>query len=136
MGLTASARWIPGTLQQEVVIDGRHELVTDEPVSLGGGGAGPAPHELLPAAFAACASATLVRYARTKNWDLGGVSVGVAYDHRSTPRRLELEVELTGSLTDEQLERLTKVVAACPVRRALETGFEFSERVTVALLSV
>jgi uncharacterized OsmC-like protein len=53
MSLTATARSIPGTLRQEVLIDGRHQLVTDEPPSLGGGGAGPAPHELLPAALAA-----------------------------------------------------------------------------------
>ena len=131
MSLTATARWIPGTLRQEVLVDGRHRLMTDEPVRLGGEGSAPAPHELIPAALASCASATLVRYAQTKGWDLGDVIVAVDYDNRSTPRRFELEIELTGAVTDAQLARLRKVVAACPVRRAIETGFEFAERFTI-----
>src|SRR5438094_7041445 len=83
MILTATARSIPGTLRQEVVIDGKHRLITDEPRTLGGHGRGPAPHELFPAALAACISTTLVMYARTKGWELGGLTVDVDYDHRS-----------------------------------------------------
>ena len=131
MGLTATARWIPGTLRQDVLVDGRHRLTTDEPIRVGGEGSAPAPHELFPAALAACASTTLVKYAQTKGWDLGDVTVAVQYDHRSKPRRFELEIELTGQVSDEQLVRLRKVVASCPVRRAVETGFEFSERFTL-----
>jgi len=127
VGLTATARWIPGTLRQDVLVDGRHHLTTDEPVAIGGEGSAPAPHELFPAALAACASTTLVKYAQTKGWDLGDVTVAVEYDHRSSPRSFELEIELTGRITGEQLERLRKVVATCPVRRAVESGFEFSE---------
>ena len=44
MRLTATARSTPGTLRQQVVIDGRHHLITDEPEHLGGDGSGPAPH--------------------------------------------------------------------------------------------
>ncbi len=128
MSLTATAHSIPGKLCQDVVVDGRHHLVTDEPVELGGDGLGPAPHELLPAALAACISTTLVRYARTKEWDLGEVTVEVDYDHHSTPRRFEIAIGLTGELGDEQLARLDKVAAACPLRRSIEAGFEFEER--------
>jgi putative redox protein len=128
MSLTATARSVPGTLRQQVVIDGRHRLVTDEPERLGGNGAGPAPHELLPAALAACVSTTLAMYARTKEWDLGQVTVDVDYDNRSTPRRFDVVIQLTGALTDEQVARLEQVAAACPLRRSLETGFEFAER--------
>ena len=134
MSLTATASSIPGTHQQEVVIDGRHRLLTDEPERLGGDGAGPAPHELFPAALAACISTTLGAYARTKGWDLGQVTVDVDYDHRSTPRRFDMTISLTGDLDDEQLARLEKVAAACPLRRALETGFEFNERLEKAEL--
>ena len=73
---------------QEIVIDGNHRLITDEPESVGGEGSAPAPHELLPAALAACVSTTIVMYARTKEWDVGEVAVDVEYDHRSTPRRV------------------------------------------------
>jgi uncharacterized OsmC-like protein len=68
-------------------------------------------------------------YARTKGWELGDVTVAVDYDHRATPRRFDVRIELTGELTEEQLERLDKVAVSCPVRRALETGFEFAERI-------
>jgi putative redox protein len=127
MGLTATARSSPGTLRQEVVIDGRHRLWTDEPAQLGGEDTGPAPHELFPAALAACVSTTLLIYARTKQWDLGEVTVDVDYEHRSIPRRFMIHVALTGELTAGQLDRLEKVAAACPLRRSIESGIEFDE---------
>jgi putative redox protein len=129
MSLTATARSIPGTLRQEVVIDGQHRLITDEPEQLGGEGSAPAPHELFPAALASCISTTLVMYARTKGWDLGDVAVAVEYDNKSTPRRFEIAIELGGDLTGEQLKRLDKVAASCPVRRAIEAGIEFDETI-------
>ena len=130
--LTASSRSIPGTLRQEIVIAGRHHLITDEPVDVGGEDSAPAPHELLPAAVAACVSTTLVMYARRKGWELGDVSVDVVYDHRSTPRRCRIEISLTGDLDAAQLERLEAVAAACPVRRAVEAGIVFEERLALA----
>ena len=128
MSLTATARSIPGTLRQDVLIDGKHHLVTDEPEAVGGEGSAPAPHELLPAALASCISTVLVMYARTKEWDLGEVSVAVDYDHHATPRRFDVTITLTGDLTEEQLARLEKVGATCPVRRSLEAGVEIVER--------
>ena len=129
MSLTATARSIPGTLRQEVVIDGQHRLITDEPERLGGDGSAPAPHELFPAALAACVSTTLAMYARTKRWDLGDVTVDVDYDNHSTPRRFDVAIELGGDLTDEQLRRLEMVAASCPLRRSIETGIEFVETI-------
>src|SRR6266545_7338171 len=114
MSLTATARSIPGTLRQEVVIDGKHRLITDEPEAVGGDGSAPSPHELFPAALASCVATTLVMYARTKEWDLGDVFVDVAYDHHATPRRFEIAIRLTGDLTSGQIGRLEKVAASCP----------------------
>jgi uncharacterized OsmC-like protein len=68
-------------------------------------------------------------YARTKGWELGDVAVAVEYDNKSTPRRFEIAIELGGDLTGEQLERLEKVAASCPVRRAVEAGIEFEETI-------
>lgn len=131
MSLTATARSVPGTLRQHVVIDGRHRLLTDEPEHLGGEGLGPAPHELFPAALAACISTTLAIYARTKGWELGEVTVDVEYDNRSTPRRFDVDVRVGGELSDAQLERLGRVAESCPLRRSIEAGIEFHE--TIAL---
>jgi putative redox protein len=70
-------------------------------------------------------------YARTKEWDLGDVSVGVDYDHRSVPRRFAVTVTLTGDLTEEQLARLEKVSATCPVRRSIEGGAAFDDEIVL-----
>lgn len=128
MTLIASARSVPGTFRQDVLIDGRHHITTDEPERLGGEGRGPAPHELLPAALAACISATLGAYGRTKEWDLGEITVDVEYDNKSVPRHFDISIGTTGDVDEAQLVRLEKVAAACPLRRALETGFAFDER--------
>jgi putative redox protein len=129
LSLTATARSVPGTLRQEVLIDGRHRLTTDEPERLGGDGSAPAPHELFPAALASCVSTTLVMYARNKSWDLGDVRVDVDYDHLATPRGFTIDIRLGGDLTASQVERLEKVAAACPLRRSIEAGIEFVERI-------
>ena len=130
MSLTATSRSIAGTLRQEIVIDGKHRLITDEPEAVGGDGSAPAPHELLPAALASCVATTLVMFARRKGWELGEVSVDVDYDHRSTPRTADIAIHLGGDLTADQLEMLDRVAEACPVRRAIEGGIEFTERIT------
>ena len=130
MSLTATARSIRGTLRQEVEIrGGQYTIVTDEPPHLGGDDAGPAPHELFPAALAACISTTLAMYARTKGWELGDVTVDVDYDHRSSPRRFEIAIVVTGDLSAEQLARLDKVAQSCPLRRSIEAGVEFAETI-------
>ena len=128
MTLTATSRSIRGTLRQEIVIDHKHRLITDEPEAIGGDGSAPAPHELLAAALASCVSTTLVMYARTKDWDLGDVTVDIDYDHHATPRTFEIAIGLSGDLNNAQMDRLEKVAAACPVRRSIEAGAEFHER--------
>lgn len=128
MSLIASARSVGDTLRQEVLVDGRHRLVTDEPERLGGTDAGPAPHELLPAALAACIATTIRRYARTKEWVLGEVAVDVVYDNTSTPRRFDVTIDLPPGLTSVQVHRLMRVAEACPLRRSIEAGMVFEER--------
>jgi putative redox protein len=130
MSLKASAHSVSGSLRQEVTVDGRFRLVTDEPASLGGEDTAPSPHELLPAALAACVSTQLVLYARAKGWELGRVAVAVDYDHKARPPHCTVDVRVDEPLSPEQVARLEKVAAGCPVRRVLEGGIEFEERLT------
>jgi putative redox protein len=129
MSMRANARRVDGGYRCVVNVNGRHAIVTDEPVADGGTDAGPTPHELLPAALASCVATMISMYARTRSWEIGDLAVDVDYDHKATPRRFAVEVRLTGALTDEQLVRLRRVAESCPLRRALETGFEFDERI-------
>jgi putative redox protein len=132
MNFTATARRLAGGLTSEVDVNGRHTITTDEPLSVGGADLGPAPHELLPAALAACIATTIASYAANRGWELGDVAVEVAYDPDALPRRFEVELRLPDGLSPEQIERLERVSARCPVRRALEAGFSFEERLLLA----
>ena len=132
--MRATAKLINGTLRNEVLIRDSFLLETDEPESYGGEDTAPAPHELLAAALAACVSTTIATYARTKEWDLGDVLVEVEYDAHSTPRRFHVDIRLNGDYDAEQIARLERAAAACPVRRSLEAGFAIEEHVHAALV--
>jgi putative redox protein len=128
MTYTATAQPINGTLQQEIDVNGRHTIITDEPAHLGGTDTAPTPHELLAATLASCVSTMLVLYAKPRDIDLGDLRVEVDYDADTTPRQVEIAIHLPDHLTDDQVKRLEKVAETCPVRRALEAGFTFNER--------
>jgi putative redox protein len=128
MSFTATARSIDGTLTHEIDVNGRHTLIADEPLGLGGGDRGPAPHELLAAMVAGCISMMIMLYARQRNWDLRGVRVDARYDSEAVPRRVQVDIHLPAGLSPDQVKRLRRVADTCPVRRAFEAGFEFDER--------
>jgi len=132
MSFTASATRIGDGLRHEVDVNGRHVIVTDEPERLGGTDTGPAPHELLPATLAACVSTTVAMYAARKGWDIGEIRVDVDYDNEADPRRFITTLHLAGGLTPDQVTRLERVAASCPVSRALQAGFAFEEHTVVA----
>ena len=133
MSYTATARSIDGTLRHEIDVNGRHTITTDEPESLGGTDTAPAPHELLAATLASCVSTMIVLYAQRRDWELGDVQVDVNYDADTTPRHVEVTIHLPDSLAADQIKRLERVAETCPVRRALEAGFAFDERLTFDL---
>jgi putative redox protein len=129
MSMTATARPVDGTLRHEFDMNGRHMIITDEPIRLGGTDQGPAPHELLPAMLAACVSTMIMTYANARDMELPGLQVGVVYDPETTPREVQLVVQVPERLTPDQARRLRRIVDTCPVKRALEAGFTFSEQI-------
>ena len=129
--MTATARPIDGTLRHEVEVNGRHTIVTDEPTRLGGTDAGPAPHELMPAMLAACVSTMITTYANARGLDLGDLQVDVVYDPEPTPRQVEVVVHVPAGLSRGQVERLRRIANTCPVKRALEAGFTFDQKIVL-----
>ena len=109
-------------------MNGRHTIVTDEPLALGGTDEGPAPHELLPAALASCIGTMVAMYAEQRGWDIGHPRVEVLYDNDAKPRRCRIALHLRPGLPAEQVRRLERVAETCPLRRALEAGFVFEEQ--------
>jgi uncharacterized OsmC-like protein len=118
------------SFRQEIVA-GKHQLVADEPVSVGGGDAGPDPYDYLLASLGVCTSITVGFYARRNKWPLENVTVSLWHSriHASDCEecetkegmldRIDVEVELTGSLTPEQHAKLMEIAAKCPVHRTL-----------------
>jgi len=135
MTMTATTHRL-GKLRHRVDVNGRHAIVTDEPLRLGGTDEGPAPHELLPAALASCISTMVALYAERHRWEVGDTTVEVEYDPESEPRRFEIELHLPAGLSDDQVRRLERVAETCPLRRSLEAGFEFEERTVSSPLTV
>lgn len=102
---------------------GRYALETDEPRSLGGQDAAPAPFDYYLAALAACTAITLRMYAERKGWNLGELrvelSLGFGEDGRPQVHRL---LHADAGLSDEQWTRLLEIVANTPVTKAMRDG--------------
>lgn len=127
MSMSARSRSLDGGLRQEVDVNGRHTIETDEPTSMGGTDLAPAPHELLAAALASCVSTMVAAYAGNRGWETRGIEAEVEYDPDSKPRRVQVRLSLPDSLDAEQRRRLERVAQTCPVRRAMESDFDFQE---------
>ncbi|HRE17392.1 MAG TPA: OsmC family protein [Rhodocyclaceae bacterium] len=111
-----------GRYQQTVTI-GQHQLLADEPESVGGSDAGPAPFEFLMAGLGACTAMTIRMYAERKEMPLTGIKVALSHDKTEVDgklvERIERNITLEGSLSPEQRERLLDIANRCPVHRAL-----------------
>jgi uncharacterized OsmC-like protein len=123
-------RGVGESFEQEISV-GKHQLVADEPASAGGHDAGPDPYDYLLASLGACTSMTVGLYARRKQYPLHKITV-LLWHSRIHARdceecqtkegmldRIDVEVELTGSLTPEQHAKLMEIAAKCPVHRTL-----------------
>src|SRR5262249_3775082 len=64
---------------QNIAVAGRHRLIADEPVSVGGLDSGPNPYDYLSIALGACTAMTLRVYAQHKKIDLGRISIAVKH---------------------------------------------------------
>jgi len=124
-----------GKFQQEVIV-GRHRLLADEPVTVGGMDSGPGPYDLLLAGLGACTSMTLRLYAERKQLPLKQTTVRLRHDkiHASDCAecetkegmvdRIERAITLEGDLNAEQRARLMEIADKCPVHRTLESEID------------
>lgn len=98
----------------------RHRWLADEPESMGGADAGPAPMEMVLAGLGACTSMTLRMYAKRKEWPVDKITVDLQHvKGEQGVERLVRHITIEGQLSLEQRERLLEIANRCPVHRTL-----------------
>ena len=111
---------------------GKHDLLADEHAVLGGADIGPSPFEYLLSALGACTSITLRMYAQRKGWDIGTVRVQLTMrQDEENAKSIERRVTLSGSLTDEQRQRLAEICEKTPVTLAVKSGVAVTTTLTL-----
>ncbi len=108
-----------------------HHWQADEPVSVGGGNAGPDPYEHLLASVGTCTAMTVRMYAARKKWPLQDVKITLRHsreyhkdctDCDDKPTQLDVlerDIELIGELDAAQRSRLMEIADKCPVHKTL-----------------
>ena len=127
------------SFKQEIVV-GKHHLRADEPVSVGGSDEAPDPYDYLLASLGACTSMTVGFYARKSHFPLKDITVSLWHSRihardceecetkEGMLDRIEMEIEMTGSLTAEQREKLMEIAAKCPIHRTLTSEINIRTR--------
>jgi len=115
------------------IIASGHSLIADEPEAVGGTNQGPTPYDYLLAGLGSCTSITLRMYADRKEWPMEAVTVRLRHEKLHAKDceecesesgkidRIEREIELTGPLDDDQVQRLLEIADKCPVHRTLHS---------------
>jgi putative redox protein len=125
----------------EQVSVGPHRLQGDEPSEAGGTDAGPNPYEFLLAALGICTCISVRMYAQRKQWPLEAVRIALTHAKvhaddcaasESEIRMLdhvEMEISLTGDLSEAQRARLLEIASRCPVHRTLTSAVQIHTNV-------
>lgn len=127
-----------GFLQE--MTTGSHHLRADEPASVGGTESAPDPYDYLLAGLGACTSMTLGLYARKRKWPLEDVTIALRRSRihakdcadcetkEGLLDRIDLEVKMTGPLSEQQRATLLEVAHKCPVHRTLKSEIKINVR--------
>jgi putative redox protein len=130
------------TKLQNVIAAGRHRVLADEPVEVGGHDTGPGPYDFLLGALGACTSMTMRLYAERKSIPLDRVTVTLKHGRiyakdcetcetqEGMISRIERTITMDGNLDAEQRRKLMEIADKCPVHRTLTSEIDIVTKAT------
>ncbi len=116
---------------QNMIAAGKHRILADEPVDVGGMDSGPGPYDFLLGALGACTSMTMRLYAERKSIPLERTTVTLKHSRIHAQdcaecetkdgmiSRIERTIAMDGNLDAEQRKKLMEIADKCPVHRTL-----------------
>ncbi len=122
---------------------GRHRLVADEPVTVGGDDAGPGPYDYLLAALGACTTMTMRLYAERKGINAERFSVRLS--HRKLHAEdcadcdtkagdigeISRDITIEGDVPEAVQARLMEIADKCPVHQTLTHEIKIRTRLVL-----
>jgi putative redox protein len=116
---------------QQLISVGKHRMIADEPVSVGGHDTGPGPYDFLLAGLGACTSMTMRMYADRKAIPLDRITVTLKHGRiyakdceecetkEGMISKIDRVIAIDGDLDAEQRQKLMEIADKCPVHRTL-----------------
>jgi uncharacterized OsmC-like protein len=102
---------------------GGHKVISDQPVSNSGTGAGMTPPELLLASLGTCAGYYAVEYLRTRSLSAAGLTVRVLAEKAAAPARLgsfRIELNVPGLDDVRHREGVLRAAKTCLIHNTLD----------------
>ena len=104
---------------------GDHSWLSDEPLEEHGQNEGPTPVQLLLSSIASCVLITLRKYAQRRNWDAGEIHIDLTMDEIDEVTHISKEIQFSGQLGGEQIQRLLEISGRSPVVKMLSGAIKF-----------
>jgi ribosomal protein S12 methylthiotransferase accessory factor len=98
---------------------------TDQPASLGGGGAAPAPFDLFLASIATCAGIYVLGFCQARGLPTEGLGVvqKTEYDEvTKLPSRIRLELRLPPGFPEKYRTAIVRAAEGCKVKKTMAAG--------------
>lgn len=100
---------------------GRHVVHTDQPPTLGGADAAPAPFELFLSSLATCAGIYVLGFCQARGISTDGIELVQHTDYDDTGRlsRVQLEIHVPPMFPEKYRAALVRVAESCKVKKVI-----------------
>lgn len=108
-----------------------HFILADEPLEVGGKDLGPRPGDFIRMGLASCTAITLRMYANRKKMDVSKIRVSVSNGPLAEKTIYKTEIEIIGTINEDQKQRLLQIARLCPVHKTLVNPIEIETALLV-----